>query len=162
MHANNYKVNCKRAYQTILILFLSVPTLPPNVYYVAFIITNTYGEDIVLKTTLYSPYSKIILIDGQTIRLTIPVGTNDIVQFEAEERDSGTTIKINDQDIYPIEPQEILEDFTLLTVPDKIGKVTKFLATKLVEDGEFFKASLCIISLQPVSCTGLHPYCIFS
>ena len=74
-----------------------------------------------MRTTLYSPYNGIILLDGKTVRFAVPVGNRNDVEFYAEERESGKKIKINDEDIFVIEPQGVVGEPVLLTVPDKIG-----------------------------------------
>lgn len=74
-----------------------------------------------MRTTLYSPYNGIILPDGKTVRFAVPVGNRNDVEFYAEERESGKKIKINDEDIFVIEPQGVVGEPVLLTVPDKIG-----------------------------------------
>ena len=99
-----------------------VPTFPDMVYYIMFIITNTYGQDIILRTTLYSPYDNIGVLKDQTVRFTIPVSSMDDVDIRGVERGTGKEVNINGQVVYVMAPQPNEDGKPIiLSVPDYIG-----------------------------------------
>ena len=102
---------------------VAVPTIAPgdDVYYVTFIITNTYGQDINLRTSLPSPFESITIIHGQTVRLTVKVPTQEDVTFEAFVRRTGERITVNDRVIYSMTPRDGLTDATVLRIPESPG-----------------------------------------
>lgn len=98
-------------------------------YYIMFIITNTYGQDIILRTTLYSPFDNIIVLKDQTVRLDIPVSSMNNVDIRAVERGTGKEVKINDQVVFVMAPQEKDGILFVLKVPEYI---CEYLYKKLV------------------------------
>ena len=100
-----------------------VPTPAPEdpVFYVTFIITNTYGKDINLKTSMLSPFNMITVINGKTVRMSIEVTAPQDVTFEAFVRETGEKITLNGQDEFPITPRDNKDEATILRVPDLIG-----------------------------------------
>jgi len=109
-------------------LFL-VPTPAPDdpTYYVTFIITNTYGQDIDLRTSLPSPFNTITIINGQTVRLAVKVPTQQDVRFEAIVRETGERITINDRKIYFMTPRDDSTEATVLQIPESPGICEKHL-----------------------------------
>jgi hypothetical protein len=104
-------------------LSFPVPTPAPGepVYYVTFIITNTYGKDVYLRTSLPSPYNTIIIINGKTVRMSIKVLTQEDITFEAFVRETGEKITINGQDVFTITPRDSAGESTVLRLPELIG-----------------------------------------
>ena len=100
-----------------------VPTPAPEapVYYVTFIITNTYGKDIDLRTSMRSPFDVITVLNGKTVRMPIKVPTQEDVIFQAFVRETGEKITINGQDIFPVTPRDSGDEATILRVPELIG-----------------------------------------
>lgn len=100
-----------------------VPTPAPGdpVYYVTFIITNTYGKDVSLKTSVLSPFNMITVLNGKTVRMSIEVTTPQDVTFEAFVRETEEKITLNGQDEFPITPRDSKDEVTILRVPDLIG-----------------------------------------
>ena len=91
-------------------------------YYIMFIITNTYGQDIILRTTLYSPFDNIIVLKDQTVRLDIPVSSMNNVDIRAVERGTGKEVKINDRVVFVMVPQDKDGKPIVLNVPEYICK----------------------------------------
>ena len=87
-----------------------------------FIITNTYGQDIILRTTLYRPFDNIIVLKDQTVRLDIPVSSMNNVDIRALERGTGKEVKINDQVVFVMAPQDKDGKPIVLNVPEYICK----------------------------------------
>ena len=87
-----------------------------------FIITNTYGQDIILRTTLYSPFDNIIVLKDQTVRLDIPVSSMNNVDIRALERGTGKEVKINEQVVFVMAPQDKDGKPIVLNVPEYICK----------------------------------------
>ena len=87
-----------------------------------FIITNTYGQDIILRTTLYRPFDNIIVLKDQTVRLDIPVSSMNDVDIRALERGTGKEVKINDQVVFVMAPQDKDGKPIVLNVPEYICK----------------------------------------
>ena len=87
-----------------------------------FIITNTYGQDIILRTTLYRPFDNIIVLKDQTVRLDIPVSSMNNVDIRALERGTGIEVKINDQVVFVMAPQYKDGKPIVLNVPEYICK----------------------------------------
>ncbi|XP_028402030.1 uncharacterized protein LOC114524971 [Dendronephthya gigantea] len=96
-----------------------IPTVAPGetVYYVTFIITNTYGRHFDLRTSLPSPYNRIRIIKDQTVRMAIRVPTREDVTFEAA-LEAGEQISVNGKDVFLVTPRENPKKVTVLTVPD--------------------------------------------
>ncbi|CAB4011013.1 Glyco X precursor, partial [Paramuricea clavata] len=100
-----------------------IPTPAPGepVYYVTFIITNTYGKDVYLRTSLPSPYNTIIIINGKTVRMSIKVLTQQDVTFEAFVRETEENITINGQDMFTITPRDSPGEPIVLNLPELIA-----------------------------------------
>ncbi len=92
-------------------------------YYVTFIISNTYGKDVDLRTRLPVPFNKITIINGQTVRLSIKVSTRKDVGFQAFVSETGETITLNGEDVFPITPRESADEVTVLRLPEIIGEL---------------------------------------
>lgn len=86
-----------------------------------FIITNTYGKDIILTTNLYNPFDKIGVLNGQTVLLTIRVATKNDVTIGAVERGTDKLVQINGRDVFLMTPEEQPGRATVLSVPDSAG-----------------------------------------
>ena len=96
-------------------------------FYVTFIITNTYGKDVNLRSSLASPFDDITIVNGQTVRLTIKVPTQQDVTFEAFVKESGERISVNGKDAYSITPRENSKKATVLRIPEFSGTQTQTL-----------------------------------
>ena len=95
-------------------------------YYVTFLITNTYGKDIHLRTSFPPPFDKIAIIHGQTVRLTVKVLSQEDVTFEAFVAKTGEKITINGQFVFSITPQESRDVVTVLRVPEFLGMFPEY------------------------------------
>ena len=99
------------------------PTFAPGtkVYFVSFIISNTYGYNINLKTNLRNPFNDLVIINGQTVSLEVKVSNEEPIMFEAFVQEIGETIKINGVIKYNLRPKENSGNFTVLTLEENPG-----------------------------------------
>jgi hypothetical protein len=97
------------------------------VYYVTFIITNTYGEDVYLITSLPSPFNRLVILNGKTVRMPIEVPSQQDVTFEAFVRDTGEKITINDEEIIRVTPSANPDEVNVLRLPELI--IGRFMCT---------------------------------
>lgn len=81
----------------------------------SFIFENLHGKDILVQTDLPVPFKRLTLPMGQTYNITLKAPTNDLVRFEAFERDSGKRVAINGDDVFHLLPQESLERMYILS-----------------------------------------------
>jgi hypothetical protein len=124
----------------------SVPTPAPEepVYYVTFIITNTYGKDVYLRTSLPSPFNKFMIINGNTVRMPIKVPTQQVVTFEAFVRGTEESITINNKGVFPIIPRDNPDEVTVLKLPELIGMFIDLLQV-IYKATVFFNFSLMVV-----------------
>ena len=90
-------------------------------FYVTFIITNTYGKDVDLTTGLSSPFDKFTILNGKTVRMSIELPTQQVAAFEAFVRKTGEKIKINDLDVVRIQARNNRDEVNELQLPEVVG-----------------------------------------
>lgn len=90
-------------------------------FYVTFIITNTYGKDVDLTTGLSSPFDKFTILNGKTVRMSIELPTQQVAAFEAFVRKTGEKIKINDLDVVRIQARDNRDEVNELQLPEVVG-----------------------------------------
>ncbi|XP_046853752.1 uncharacterized protein LOC124446913 [Xenia sp. Carnegie-2017] len=99
---------------------IPAPTFAPGtkVYFVSFIISNTYGYNINLKSNLRNPFNDLVIINGQTVSLEVKVSNAEPIMFEAFVPEIGETIKINGVIKYNLRPKENSGNFTILSLEE--------------------------------------------
>ena len=89
-------------------------------YYVTFIITNTYGQDVDLTTGLSSPFGKFTVLTGKTVHMSIKLPSQQAATFEAFVKETGEKIKVNGQDAVPIIARDNPDEVNELRLPEVI------------------------------------------
>lgn len=118
---------CCPAYRCIYNIINAFCCLAPTEFYIRFSISNTYGKDIDLKTSLEGGLSSVLVPAGQSLNLNVTVGSRDRVKFEAFERDSGNRVRINDEDVYWITPRPNKDKLFILDLPGFLSMCYKII-----------------------------------